>query len=227
MKTEAAQPWWSHLIWVAAAVVLGVFLPAFFAGYLKLPRSVYLLPYVLALAAFLYAYSRWSGVRLGDLIRRNWCWGLAAAVVVGFFSVRTVLWQPASARPEGLALAFNLFWPGLVYGSADALFLSVFPITATWRAFQGLGWTERWPGRLATGALSLLASLILIGAYHLGYPEFRGAQVLIIIAGVGVQSLACLLAGNPLPALIPHAAMHLAAVLHGMESVVQLPPHQG
>jgi hypothetical protein len=42
-----------------------------------------------------------------------------------------------------------------------------------------------------------------------------------------MQSLACLLAGNPLPALIPHVAMHLAAVLHGMESVVQLPPHQG
>jgi hypothetical protein len=146
-------------------------------------------------------------------------------VVVGFFSVRTVLWQPASARSEGLALAFNLFWPGLVYGSADALFLSVFPITATWRAFQGLGWTERWPGRLATGALSLLASLILIGAYHLGYTEFRGTQVLVIIVGVGVQSLACLLTGNPLPAILAHMAMHLTAVLHGMDSVVQLPPH--
>ena len=50
-------------------------------------------------------------------------------------------------------------------------------------------------------------------------------RVALAIVGVGVQSLACLLTGNPLPAILAHVAMHLTAVLHGMESVVQLPPH--
>jgi len=76
-----------------------------------------------------------------------------------------------------------------------------------------------------TGKTCRIASLIVIGLYHLGYPEFRRPQVLLIIAGVGVQSLACLLTGSPLPAVAGHVAMHLAAVLHGMESVAQLPPH--
>jgi hypothetical protein len=45
------------------------------------------------------------------------------------------------------------------------------------------------------------------------------------MAGVGVQSLACLLTGSQLPAVAGQVAMHLAAVLRGMESVAQLPPH--
>ena len=208
-----------------SAAVLGAAIPAVFAGILRLPRALYLVPYVGLVGAFLYAYSRWSRTRWLKAVRRHWVWGLFLAIPVGFFAVRTVLWQPASPRPSGLALAWNLLWPGAIYGVIDALFLSVFPVTAAWQALRGLGWTERWPGRIAAGALCLLASLVVIGLYHLGYPEFRGPQVFLIVAGVGVQSLACLLTGSPLPAVAAHLAMHLAAVLHGMESVAQLPPH--
>lgn len=65
----------------------------------------------------------------------------------------------------------------------------------------------------------------MIAVYHVGYPEFRGPQVIIVVLGVGVMSLAYIVTGNPTVAIISHVVMHVAAVLHGAESVSQLPPH--
>jgi hypothetical protein len=39
------------------------------------------------------------------------------------------------------------------------------------------------------------------------------------------MSLAYIVTGNPIAAVISHVAMHIAAVLHGVETVMQLPPH--
>ncbi|HEX6384514.1 MAG TPA: hypothetical protein VF177_07580, partial [Anaerolineae bacterium] len=162
---------------------------------------------------------------VGQSLRHNWLWGLAGAVLAGYFSIRTVLMQSPSPAPQGLELVFSLVWLGLVYGAADALFLSVLPLSATWQAFSELGWTKRWPGRIAAGTLALLASLLIIAVYHLGYPEFRGPQVFIVVVGVGVQSLLMLITGSPLVVILGHVAMHVAAVLYGINSVSQLPPH--
>jgi len=98
-------------------------------------------------------------------------------------------------------------------------------LSVTWKAFSALGWTNRWTGRFATGALALAASLVMIAVYHLGYPEFRGPQVLLVVAGVGIQSLITLLTGSPIPVVLGHTAMHVTAVLYGLDSVIQLPPH--
>jgi hypothetical protein len=38
-------------------------------------------------------------------------------------------------------------------------------------------------------------------------------------------TLSYLLSGSPIAALLSHILMHVAAVLHGMESTIQLPPH--
>jgi hypothetical protein len=124
-----------------------------------------------------------------------------------------------------LELLFYLLWLGIVYGAMDAMFLSILPLSATWQAFSALGWTKRWGGRIASGVLALVASLLIIAVYHLGYPEFRGPQVGLIVVGVGIQSLIMLLAGNPMVVIIGHIAMHITAVLHGINSVSQLPPH--
>jgi hypothetical protein len=184
--------WWAHLAWVVAASAMGWTVPAVFAGVLRLSRNLFLVPYVAVGGSLLVAYARWSRLDVRSLFARRWAWGLAGAVLAGAFAVRTVLEQPASARPAGLALAASMLWPGLAYGTMDGLLLSVFPVVGAWQAFHSLGWTGRWPGRLAAGVLSLLASVAMIGAYHLGYPEFRGTQVLIVMLGVGVQSLLCL-----------------------------------
>ncbi len=217
--------WWLHLMWVLAAGGLGFLITAALARWLGLPRPWLLLPYLVVAGVFLFAYFRWSGLNLADTTRQHWAWGLVGAALAGAFLVQNVLSQPASARSQGLSLVFDLFWLGLVYGTLDALLLSVMPLLATWRAFSLLGWTAGWPGRLAVGSLALVASLFVTIAYHLGYPEFRGPEVVGPVIGNGVSSLAYLLTTNPLGAVLSHIAMHVAAVLHGPETTVQLPPH--
>jgi hypothetical protein len=204
---------------------VGFLVPALGAGVLRLPRSVYLVPHVLVAGGLLVAYFRYARVEIGATLRRHWPWGLLGALVAGWFVCRNVLMQPASAAPEGGDLVLALLWLGIVYGTLDGLFLTVLPISVVRRAFLGFEWANRPPGRIMTGVLALVASMLLIAVYHLGYPEFRGPQVLLVVAGVGMQTLITLLAGNPLVAILAHVAMHVTAVLHGPVSVMQLPPH--
>ena len=222
---SARTTWWGHLQWVAVMAIVGLAVPVVFVGVFQLPRNIYLVFYFGLMGAFLYGYVRWNALDLKKLFREHWGWGLVGGVLVSFFTVKTVLMQPASPTPQGLELGFDLAWLGLIYGSMDGLVLSVVPVYATWQALTMLGWTKRWPGRLATGVLAILASMLVIGLYHLGYPEFRGPQVLIVIVGVSAQSLAYLLTRSPLTPVICHIAMHIAAVLYGINSVSQLPPH--
>jgi hypothetical protein len=217
--------WWKHLLWVLAGAVLGFLVASVFAGLLHLPRSIYLIPYVLLVAAFLYGYVRWSKLAVGRCVRRRWGWGLLGGIIAGVFVVQSVLRQPSSSAPRALELVVDLSWLGIVYGAVDGLLLSVLPVLAVWEAMTTLGWTVRWPGRAGTGLLSLLASIIVVAAYHFGYPEFRGQQVMFPVFGVGVMSLAYIITGNPISAVISHVAMHMAAVLHGLQTVIQLPPH--
>lgn len=212
--------------WILAAAVLGFAVAAIFAGMFHLPRNVYLLPYLVLVAPFLYAFVRWSNLNIGDFLRHNWIWGLVAALLVGAFTVRNVLSQPASPSSQGLSLAFDIVWLGVVYGALDALLLSVLPVLATWQAFSGFGWAHSLPGKMAVGVIALVASLFVTVVYHLGYPEYRVAGgVMGPSIGNTVVSLGYLLANNPFAAVLSHMAMHIAGVLHGPASVMQLPPH--
>jgi hypothetical protein len=217
--------WYGHLLWVVGASVLSMAVAAIFAGILELPRNVYLVFYFASVGALLYGYVRWSGVDLWKGIHDHWVWGLLVGAIFGFFTVQTVLIQPSSPTPQGAHLVFDLVWLGLIYGAVDALLLSVLPVYATWRAMSMLGWTEHWYGKVGVGALALVASMFVIGLYHVGYPEFRGPQVLLVVVGVGVQSLGYLLSRSPLAPVVSHVAMHVAAVLYGIATVSQLPPH--
>jgi hypothetical protein len=218
--------WWSFLLWIPAAALLGFAIAEVFADLVRLPRSIYLIPYVVLVSLFLYAFLRWRGLSLTELFRHNWVWGVVGAVLVGAFVVSNIFSQPASTRADGLTLAFDLVWSGLVYGLIDALLLSVLPVLATWQAFSALGWTGGWPGKIAVGAIALIASLFVTVCYHLGYPEYR-AQGAIFgpTIGNGVMTLGYLLTNNPIAAIFSHIAMHTAGVLHGPATVVQLPPH--
>ncbi|RIK37388.1 MAG: hypothetical protein DCC55_24485 [Chloroflexi bacterium] len=222
---QAQTTWWGHLLWVVGAAVLGWAVAAFFAGVLALPRPLFLVPYVLLTSIFMFGYVRWSGIDPLAHFRHNWRWGLFGALVVGWFVVQSVLLQPRSPTPQGADLLFNVVWLGFIYGAIDGLLLSVLPIAATWQAFTVLGWTERWPGQIAAGLLALIASLVVTAAYHLGYPEFQGVAVLWPVYGVGVMSLAYLVTRSPLAPVLGHIAMHVAAVVYGIQSAMQLPPH--
>ncbi len=220
------RPWAMYLLWVGAAAVLGFAIAEIFAGLLHLPRSIYLIPYVGLVALFTYAFVRWSHISVLEVVRHNWIWGLLGAVLLGAFTVYNILSQPASARSEGLTLALELLWVGVVYGLVDALLLSVLPVLASWQAFSGLGWTSHWWGRIAASLVAIILSLVVTEAYHLGYPECRVAGGLVgPTIGNAAMTIGYVLSGNPVAAMFSHIAMHIAGVLQGPASVLQLPPH--
>ncbi len=224
-RARTSASWWGHLLWVLAAAILGFVIAAMFAGQLHLARSLYLVVYVVSVSAFLYGYIRWSGINVGHLLRYHWQWGLVAAVLVSVLMVGQVWSQPASPPPQGVELVFDLLWLGIIYGAADALLLNVFPVLATWQALSLLGWTKHWYGKVLVGTAAIGASLFVTAVYHLGYPEFQEPQVVFPVAVNGILSLSYLLTMSPLSAVLSHIAMHIAAVLHGISTTGQLPPH--
>jgi len=222
----AERAWWSYLLWIPAAAVLGYGIAAIFSGWLHLPRNFFLVPYVILAGLFLYAYKQWSGVSVGSLVRQNWIWTVIGTLLLGLFLARNVLSQPASPRATGLNLFFDLFWSGIVYGGMDALFLSVLPVLAARQAFTILGWTESIPGKVLVGLIALLMSLFVTISYHWGFAEYQAPGGLAgPMVGNGIMSLGYLLTNNPLTAVFSHMIMHITGVLHGPASVMQLPPH--
>jgi len=217
--------WYTYLGWIAAAGLLGFAISAVFSATLRLPRNIYLIPYIGFTFLFLYTYARWSELSIVDLIRHNWVWGVIGAGILSVVTIKNVLSQPASPRSKGFRLAFDLLWSGFLYGLTDALLLSVLPVLATWQAFSPLSWTASWPGKILVGVFAVLASMLVTSAYHWGYVEFRCEKIITANVGNSVMTLGYLVTTNPLAAMICHPAMHMAAVLHGPALVAQLPPH--
>lgn len=217
--------WYAYLGWIAAAAVFGFAISFVFARGLRLPRNIYLIPYIGFTSLFLYAYTRWSELSIGDLLRHYWVWGVIGGGLLAVFTVKNILSQPASARARGFALGFDLLWSGMIYGLIDALLLSVLPVLASWQAFTLLNWTTSWPGKILVGILAVLASLLVTVAYHLGYPEYRGKGLFGPVLGNTTMTVGYLVTNNPLAAILSHIAMHIAGVLRGPASVMQLPPH--
>ena len=216
---------WSSLAWVLGAGLLGFAVSALFSGWLKLSRRRFLIAYVLLTAVFLYGFAWLGAIDVATLIGENWIAGVVAGVLVGAFLVRNVRSQPASRQSRGGELALDLGWLGLVYGLVDALFLNVMPVVAVWQGFAASQWSASFWGKVLIGVVALAASLLVTLAYHVGYPEFRNRKVGLVLVGNSLITLAYLVSGNPLGALISHTAMHLAAVLQGPETTIQLPPH--
>jgi len=207
------------------ASLLGFTVAAVFAGWLKLKRNVYLLFYIPLVSAFFIAYIISNNIDTKVIVTHNWVWGLLGAIIAGAFVLRNVYSQPSSKRNTGFALLTDIAWPGLVYGLMDALLLSVIPVLAVRIALSDLAWTQNWLGKICIGFIALFASFFVTTAYHLGYPEFRGKRILWPNIGNGVLSLAFIITMNPLAAILPHMAMHVAAMIHGKETTGQVPPH--
>ncbi len=219
------KTWYAYLFWTLGAAVLSFSIAALFAGVFRLPRPIYLIPYTGLVSLFIYLYIRWSGFDLGSFLRHNWYWGLFGAVFAGFFMVRNILEQPASPHSQGAQLVFDLLWLGVLYGAVDGILLSVFPIVTTRAAFASLGWTAHWYGKIGVALLGLVASFLTILIYHLGYPECRSDIVFEIGGGQSILTTIYLLTNNPFTAVFAHMAMHIAGVLQGPATVMQLPPH--
>jgi len=73
--------------------------------------------------------------------------------------------------------------------------------------------------------IAMLASFLVTISYHFGYLEYHGAGMVGPVIGNTTMTLGYLLTNNPLAAILSHISMHIAGVLHGPASVMQLPPH--
>ena len=215
----------TFILWILLAGVIGFAVPAITAGLLRLPRSWLLVPYVGLIGGFCFLYLRWDGVDVGQALARNWLWGIIGAVVVGALMTKNVASQPPSTTPKGADLIGRLLWWGVVYGALDGVFLTVVPVLAVQGIFAAVAWSGTWYGVVVLGLVALIASIYITTAYHLGYPEFRNKRVLLPVAGNTIITLGMLVTGNPLAAIVSHAIMHIAAVVHGAEATAQLPPH--
>ena len=210
--------------WVFGAALLGFVSAALLASMLGLSRDVFVGLYAAIVAGFSVAFIRIERVDPRVQLRRRWPAGLLVGALAGALLARTVLLQPASPRPAGGALVWALLWDGGLYGTADALLLSVVPVLAVYgsRPADEL----RNPGtRWKWGLAALLASLFITAAYHFGFTEFRGAALVAPLIGNGIVTLSYLASGSPVAPLLSHVVMHAAAVLHGMATTAQLPPH--
>jgi hypothetical protein len=215
----------SGIIWILIASLLGFTIAAVFAGWLKLRRNVYLIFYIPSVAALFFLFVTSNGFNVRELIFHNWYWGLSGAVIASGFVIKNVLSQPSSERQKGFALLSDILWPGFAYGLIDALLLSVLPILAVKSFITDTMWLESWYGKIGFILTGLVASFFATTVYHLGYPEFRGKNVIWPNIGNGVLSLAYLLTMNPLAAILPHISMHIVAMIHGRETTGQVPPH--
>ena len=213
--------------WLAGGLALGFLVPFLFADQLALPRDLYYGIYIVAVFGFFVLWAERTGQSLRDMVQRRWKLalglGLAVAAILAVMVMGT---EDATARPDGLTLVGAVLWRGVLYGLADGLLLSAFPILVVFAAFAGTAFRSRWRGKIAIGAMALLASIAMTATYHLGYSDFRSVKLRQPVAGDVVWSVPTLVTLNPIGAPIAHAGMHVTAVLHSYETDTFLPPHK-
>jgi hypothetical protein len=214
-----------QLLWLAALGAVGFAVPAIGSGWLRLPRDVYLVPYLAAVAVLAWAYVRWDATPVRAELRRRWAWGLLAAAGAGALASVGALRGLAASGPRGLWAAWQVLWLGMLYGGADGLLLTVLPVWIVWRLMRADRSEAGWLRLLGAGVLGLLASLAVTAAYHLGYVEFRGAAVAMPLVGNTLVTLAYLLTRSPLAPLGAHMILHVATVLVAVDTAATLPPH--
>ena len=210
--------------WVLLAGLAGLLASAVFTSILHLGRPAFVGAYGLLAGLVLITFVRAHGIDFVIQVRRRWLAGIIGGLLVGGVLARTVALQPGSARPEGAALGASLAWNGIVYGTIDALLLSVLPVLSIYGS-RPPGTLREPVQRWTWGLAALAGSLTVTTLYHLGFAEFRGPALLQPLIGNAIITASYLVTGNPLAAILSHVIMHGAAVLHGAATAVQLPPH--
>jgi membrane protease YdiL (CAAX protease family) len=184
---------------------------------LHLPREAFVFPYVLAAGVLTALFVQKERIDLVAAARRNPMRSLLVTAITSAVVLASVFAQPGAPRAHGMRLAFELVWDGVAYGAVDGVLLTVVPISAVRRALAPVRWTS--------DLLAVVASIAVFVVYHLGFPEFRGPAIGAPIVAGTIFGAAYLASRNPLAPVVAHAAMHIAAVLHGPAGTMQLPPH--
>ena len=215
-----------HLAWLAGGAAMSFAVPYILADRLGIQRDVYYGLYAAAVAALSAGWAADTGLSLRALCARRWRLAVALGLVFAAASAMIVVRsEDATPHPGGLEFLAALGWRGVVYGAADGVLLSAFPILVVFAALRRTRLRRRRGGLLAAGALALAASLAMTATYHLGYADFRSSKLRKPLTGDLVWSVPTLATLNPVGAPIAHAGLHVAAVTHSYETDLFLPPH--
>jgi hypothetical protein len=213
--------------WLLGGLVLAFGVPFVFADLAGLQRDLYYALYVVFVFAFVGLWARQTQQPIRAFLTRRWRWALPLGVLAGVVLMFTVLREPSTPHPHGLTFVGAIFWRGIVYGAADGLLLSVFPILAVFGLFASKPLRERSKRAVAgIGALALIVSLLFTAVYHVGYPDFRGSKVKRPLTGDVIWSAPTLVTLSPLGTPIAHIATHVTAVVHSYDTDLFLPPHK-
>ena len=215
-----------HFAWLGAGMVLAFLVPYVLADRIGLQRDVYYGVYAAAVVALFVGWSRDTGQSVREMCTRRWklavVLGLIAAGAMAFLVTR----QDASGpHPGGLTLVGSVAWRGVVYGAADGLLLSAFPILLVFAALKNARLRKRAGGVIAVGAIAIIASLAMTAVYHAGYGDFRSSKISKPVTGDLVWSIPTLATLNPIGAPIAHVGLHVSAIFHNYNSNLFLPPH--
>ncbi len=181
----------SHWTWLAIGFVVAFGTPFLLTDVLDLNRDVFYGMYALAVAGLFTGWVRSTGYDLAAAVRRRWLLAIGLGTVCGgLLAMMVVRTEAATARPDGIKLVGALAWRGVLYGVTDGLLLSAFPILAVFAAFSGRTLMKRRRGKIAVGAIALIASLALTAVYHAGYSDFRSSKLTKPITGDAIWSAA-------------------------------------
>jgi len=217
----------SQVSWLVGGLVLAFGVPFVLADLADLQRDLYYALYVAAVFTFVGLWARRTQQPLRAFLTRRWRWAVPLGALAGVVLMFTVLLEPSTPHPHGLTFVGAILWRGIVYGAADGVLLSVFPIFAVFGLFASKPLRERSKKAVAgIGALALVVSLLFTAVYHVGYPDFRGSKVKRPLTGDVMWSVPTLVTLSPLGTPIAHIATHVTAVVHSYDTDLFLPPHK-
>lgn len=206
--TPGPSPW----LWLVGGAVLFFAVPFIGTDIVGLQPDLFYLGYftiaVVWFAAFLATYR----TQLRDLWRLNLTWSLAVGAVAGIGVAVLVFSSARTDHPDGWRWWFEIGWRGVVYGSVDALTLFVFPAALAYVLMHGDRTGAK--RKIGYGGLVLALSLLVSASYHLGYPEYRDADIRSPLIGTVIADSSAVLTGNPVGAFLTHGAAHVSAVVH-------------
>lgn len=220
---ERARPQWE---WLLGGLALAFALPYLLTDVFTINRDLYYALYAFAVFGFFLLWLRFAVEMPRKLLTRNWRWGALLGVAFAGATAAIPFTEKATAHPHGWRFAGAIVWRGIVYGAADGVLLSVFPILAVVAAFSSRPLRERSKRSVAgIGALALAVSLLFTAVYHLGYPDFRGDMLRKPLIGDVVWSAPTLITLSPIGAPLAHIGLHVSAVVHTYDTDTFLPPH--
>lgn len=227
-KPSAADPVSArrHFAWLVGGMAVSFLVPFIVADQLGVQRDLYYAVYVAAVVGLFVAWARDTRQPLREMFSRHWrlagVLGVAFAAISAFIATRA---ENGTTHPGGIEFIAALGWRGIVYGAADGLLLSAFPILLVFAALRDSRLRRRAGGIVAVGAVAMIASLAMTAVYHAGYSDFRSDKLRKPMTGDLVWSVPTLATLNPIGAPMAHVGLHVGAVVHNYDTDLFLPPH--